>query len=122
MHNKKGNRQTSFFAKLFHKLVFERGYGQRRQKKEKGNKCDKNEEKRREKKRQQMNKSMSKGTYRGNACMEKGISWRVFFDTKGRWNCSKKIGDQENKRSNKKGNEKMRWNGNVMNKNKKWSN
>ena len=54
MPNKKVNRQTRFFLQLFHKLVFERGYGQRRQKKEKGNKCDRNEEKRREKKRQQM--------------------------------------------------------------------
>ena len=33
-----------------------RGYGQRKQKKEKGNKCIRNEKKRREKKRQQMNK------------------------------------------------------------------
>ena len=47
--NKKGIRRTSFFLHQFHKLVFERGYGERRQK-EKGNKCDRNEKTRREKK------------------------------------------------------------------------
>ena len=57
MSNKKGNRQTSFFFALqqFHKLVFARGCGQRRQK-EKGNKCDRNAKTRREKRRQQKNK------------------------------------------------------------------
>ena len=72
--NNKGNRQTSFFLQQFHKLVFERGYGQRKQKKEKGNKFIRNEKTRREKKRQQMNKSVSNGKYRGNACMKKAIS------------------------------------------------
>ena len=67
-------KQTNIFSdsQQFHKLFFQRGYGQRKQKKEKGNKCVRNGKKRREKKRQQMNKSMSKGTYRGNACMKKG--------------------------------------------------
>ena len=44
----------------FHKLVFKRGYGQRKQKKERENTCVRNEKTRREKKRQQMNKCMSK--------------------------------------------------------------
>ena len=43
----------------FLKLVFKRGYGQRKHKKEKENTCDRNEKTRR-KKRQQMNKCMSK--------------------------------------------------------------
>ena len=57
MPNKKVNRQTRFFFALqqFLQLVFARGYGQRRQKKEKGNTCVRNEKKRREKQRQQMN-------------------------------------------------------------------
>ena len=39
MHTKKVNRQTSFFFALqqFHKLVFARGYGQRRQKEKETN-------------------------------------------------------------------------------------
>ena len=45
----KGNRQT-FFSDLqqFHKLVFQKSYGQRKQKKEKGNTCVRNEKTRRE--------------------------------------------------------------------------
>ena len=52
MHNNNGNRQTRYFSDLqqFHKLVFQRGYGQRRQK-EKGNTCVWNDKKRREKKK-----------------------------------------------------------------------
>ena len=68
----------------FHKLVFKRGYGQRKQKKEKGNKCVRNEKTRREKKRQQMNKCMSKRTYRGNACMKKSDKLKSFFYSQGR--------------------------------------
>ena len=39
VHTKKVNRQTSFFFALqqFHKLVFARGYGQRRQKEKETN-------------------------------------------------------------------------------------
>ena len=50
MPNKKVNRQTSFFCNCSTNLSLREGYGQRRQKKEKGNKCDRNE-KNEEKKR-----------------------------------------------------------------------
>ena len=51
-----------------------------------------------------MNKSMSKRTYRGNACIQKGISW-IFCDTKEGEIVFEKTGNQENERSNTKGNE-----------------
>ena len=77
-----GKKTNTFLFALqqFLQLVIARGYGQRRQK-EKGNTCVGNEKTRREKQRQQMNKSMSKRTYRGNARIQKGISW-IFCDTK----------------------------------------
>ena len=104
MHNKKGNRQTSFLQ-LFHKLVFERGYGQRRQRRKRETnviETRKNEEKKRD---NRWTNLWAKGHTEVTHAWKKWEVEEIFFLIQKEGEIVvQKNGDQENK--NKSSNEK----------------
>ena len=116
---KMSNKNGFFFEKRSFKYVSKGSHRQRKQKKGKENKCNRNEKTRGEKRDNRWTNGWTKGHKEVTHACKKVINWRTFWysrkvkllfkkvkESEGKEKWVQEEGDQENKRSNKKLDEK----------------